>query len=173
MANEKIELDDKRIVSIRTDLRPGDVRTIIYLHGTLYAQEYGFDHTFEPYVAIPLGEFVNNRTPGDRLWMVEKEGVVKGSIAIVYHPGNMAQLRWLILEPEIRGCGIGKRLVKKAVGFCKARKYESVFLWTIDFLHPALNLYTSAGFRMTERKTHEIWGRLLTEERYELRLNGL
>ncbi len=95
-----------------------------------------------------------------------------GSVAIVSCPDNMAQLRWLILHPDLQGCGIGRRLVEGALDFCRTRQYGSVFLWTIDFLGAALKLYTSAGFRLTETKTHRIWGRELTEERYELRLTS-
>ena len=157
-------------ISIRTDIRPGDIGSIIYLHGRLYAEEFGFDHTFEPYVAIPLGEFVNDRTDRDGLWIVEKEERVMGSVAIVSCPGNVAQLRWLILHPALRGSGIGRKLIERALDFCRAQRYGSVFLWTIDFLDAALRLYTSAGFKLTETKTHRIWGRELTEERYELRL---
>ncbi len=155
-------------VSLRTTIKPGDIGSIIHLHGTLYAQEYGFDHTFEPYVAIPLGEFINNRTSRDQLWIVEKGQMVAGSVAIVGCPGDIAQLRWLILHPNLRGCGVGRRLIEETVDFCRKRRYRSVFLWTIDFLDAAKHLYTSAGFKLTESKTHRNWGRNLTEERYEL-----
>ena len=93
-----------------------------------------------------------------------------GSIAIVQFSQNQAQLRWLILHPEVRGRGIGKHLVQEAVNFCRATGYSSVFLWTIDFLQAALKLYTDAGFVLTETSTHQVWGRTLTEERYELKL---
>lgn len=157
-------------VSLRTTIKPGDIGSIIHLHGTLYAEEYGFDHTFEPYVAIPLGEFINNRTSRDQLWIVEKDGTVAGSVAIVGCPDNTAQLRWLILHPTLRGCGVGRRLIDETIHFCRKHRYRSIFLWTIDFLDAAKHLYTSAGFKLTESKTHRVWGRSLTEERYELML---
>lgn len=165
-----IETENSPYVSIRTAIRPGDIGAIIHLHGTLYAEEYGFDHTFEPYVAIPLGEFVNTRTERDQLWIVEKDEKVLGSVAIVGGSDDTAQLRWLILHPDLRGSGVGKRLIDETIRFCKAHHYRSVFLWTIDFLDAAKHLYTSAGFELTDRKTHRIWGRRLTEERYDLML---
>ena len=157
-------------VCIRNDLRPGDMGAIIHLHGILYAREYGFDCTFEPYVAAPLAEFVKNRTERERIWIVEKQERVLGSLAIVQFSALQAQLRWLILHPEVRGLGIGKKLIAEAVEFCRANGYESIFLWTIDFLQAALKLYTAAGFVLTETNTHQVWGRTLAEERYELKL---
>ena len=167
----QINSDSGRRATIRTDIRPGDIGSIIYLHGELYAKEYGFDHTFEPYVAIPLCDFVKKPAPGDRLWIVESEGTVMGSIAIVGSADHTAQLRWLIVHPDLRGCGIGKKLVEEALRFCRDCHYRAVFLWTIDFLAAARKLYILAGFRRTDTKTHHIWGRRLTEERYELNLD--
>src|SRR5690349_5103450 len=45
-------------VSIRTTPAPGDLGAIVAMHGILYAREYGFDPTFEAYVAGPLADFV-------------------------------------------------------------------------------------------------------------------
>ena len=159
-------------IRIRHDLRPGDIGAVIHLHGILYGKEYGFDHTFEVYVAEPLVEFVKSGAEGQRLWVVEREEKVMGSVAIVKCSETTAQLRWLILHPELRGCGVGKTLVEKAVNFCMNFGYSSVFLWTLSILDAATSIYRSSGFCFTERKTHEIWGNVLTEERYELKFKG-
>jgi len=37
-------------------------------------------------------------------------------------------------------------------------------------LTAAAHLYREAGFRLTERKTHALWGGARTEERYDLTL---
>lgn len=157
-------------ITIRNHLLPGDTGSIVYLHGILYAKEYGFDHTFEAYVAGPLSEFIHSRADGQRIWLVEEEGKVKGSIAIVRYTRREAQLRWLLLHPDIRGRGIGRYLVEEAVRFCREWRYEKVFLWTVKTLKAAATLYKSEGFKMSAEKTTEIWGTLVTEERYDLLL---
>jgi len=154
--------------TIRNHLLPGDMGSIVYLHGILYAKEYGFDHTFEAYVAKPLAEFIDSRADGQRIWLVEKEGKIEGSAAVVRYTQHEAQLRWLLLHPDIRGHGIGKHMVEEAVKFCREERYESIFLWTVSTLKAAAALYKSAGFKMTAENRIKTWGTLVTEERYDL-----
>jgi GNAT superfamily N-acetyltransferase len=121
-------------ISIRNDLRPGDVGYITYLHGILYAPEQGWDHTFDAYVALPLAGFAKSHSPRERIWIVEKDARIVGCTAVVNFSENEAQLRWLLLDPEIRGHGIGRRLVEEALNFCRYAGYSSVFLWTVSTL---------------------------------------
>ena len=158
------------IISIRHDLRPGDVGFITYLHGILYGPEQGWDYTFEAYVAIPLIEFAKLRSSRQRIWIVENERKIVGSVAIVEYSENEAQLRWLLLDPEVRGLGLGRRLVEEALDFCREASYTSVFLWTVKTLPIATKLYQSMGFRKTQELTHELWGSIVTEVKYELAL---
>jgi len=164
------QLSSDGLVSIRHDLRPGDVGYITYLHGSLYAPEQGWDHTFDAYVAIPLAEFAKSQSPLERIWIVEKEGMIIGSAAIVKFSEKEAQLRWLLLHPEVRGRGLGRQLVEDALDFCRDVGYSSVFLWTVNTLPIAAQLYQSVGFRQTDELTHELWGSTVTEVRYELAL---
>ena len=162
---------DPRRFKIRYHLQPGDVGYLIYLHGILYAKEYGFDHTFEAYVAAPLAEFVQSSDQErQRLWIAEIDGNIIGTIAIVGASEREAQLRWLIVHPDSRGLGMGRALVEKAVDFCRDRGYKSIILWTVSALTAAKYLYESAGFVKTEEETHELWGTIVTEERYDLYL---
>jgi len=158
-------------MNIRTDIRPGDIGYLIYLHGVLYAREYNLDHTFEGYVAAGLGEFAKSYDERrDRLWLAEESGRIVGSIAIVGQEDGTAQLRWFLVDPEARGSGLGRRLVREALEFCRELGFQSIFLWTLGGLNAAAHLYGEVGFRMTEQKRHEIWGSERTEERYDLLL---
>lgn len=156
---------------IRHELRPGDIGYLIYLHGMLYAKECGYDQTFEVYVAHGLVEFVHAFNPyRDRIWLAEVNGRIVGSIAVVRTSKVETQLRWFLVHPDYRGHGLGKSLIQEALKFCKERKYTSVFLWTTSELTTASHLYAQAGFKKTEVKSHNIWGKYISEERYDLNL---
>lgn len=157
-------------VSIRHDLRPGDIGYITYLHGVLYAREQGWDNTFEAYVAGPLSEFARSSSLSQRIWIAEKENKIVGTVAVVEHSSSEAQLRWLLVDPSVRGTGLGKRLMAEAIAFCREQGYRCIFLWTVSALEPASNLYRSFGFAKTEEETHPMWGTVVTEERYDLQL---
>ncbi|TSA17981.1 GNAT family N-acetyltransferase [bacterium] len=158
-------------IEIRHAFRTGDAGRLIELHGLLYSREYGFDHTFEAYVAKPLAEFMLTQTPRERIWLVDSDAVLMGSVAIVKHSETEAQLRWFLLHPSLRGRGLGNRLVEEAVAFCRESGYERVFLWTVSSLLAAAQVYHKAGFRLTEEYTQEIWGCRVTEQRYDLVLH--
>ena len=140
------------------------------MHGIFHALEQGWDHTFDVYVAVPLAEFAQSKSSREKIWILEEGDRIAGSVAIVKRTEEEAQLRWLLLEPEIRGRGIGKWLVEEALDFSRISGYESIFLWTVEALYIAANLYRSVGFVQRERLTHEIWGSTVTEVKYELPL---
>jgi hypothetical protein len=89
-------------VTIRTTLNPGDLGSIVHLHGVHYSREYGFDPTFEAYVAGPLAEFVKAGSPRERLWIAERNGRIVGCVAIVAATSDVAQLRWYLVDPTAR-----------------------------------------------------------------------
>ena len=155
-------------ITIRSTLRPGDIGSVIHLHGTLYAEEYGWDHTFEAYVAEPLSDFAKSQSNRGRIWIVEKGEEFVGSIAIVEASIEEAQLRFFLLHPCIRRQGVSRYLMDEAMRFCREMNYSRVFLLTEKSLLAAAKLYEGYGFVLTEEETHELWGSVVTEQRYEL-----
>ncbi|MGD9100628.1 MAG: MarR family winged helix-turn-helix transcriptional regulator, partial [Anaerolineae bacterium] len=78
--------------------RSGDIGWITYRHGVLYAQEYGFDETFEALVAEILAQFIPSHDPKrERLWIAERDGEQVGSVMIVDAGEQVAQLRLLLV----------------------------------------------------------------------------
>lgn len=158
------------VVGIRTMLRPGDIGSIVRMHGVIYAQEHGFDVTFEAYVAGPLAEFALRSSPRERIWIAERDGRVVGSSAVVEVSADVAQLRWFLVDPDARHTGLGTTLLRETVGFGRACGYASMILWTVDRLDAAARLYRAAGFERVEQLPGRHWGLDVVEEKYELRL---
>ena len=156
-------------MKIRIGLQPGDIGYIIYLHGVLYAQEYGLDKTFEGDVAIRIGEFARTYDPRkDYFAVAELDGKTVGSITINGLSDEAALLRWFLVHPDARGRGVGRELIDGALAFCRESGFKKVTLWTISELKAAAHLYRQAGFVVTREETHEIWGATRTEQEYEL-----
>ena len=171
ISRSKPQQDDMEAIAIRHEMRPGDLGRILYLHGTLYAAEYGWDHTFEADVVGPLAAFALRQDPKERIWLVETEHRVNGCIAIVgsaESDGSAAQLRWFLLHPRLRGQGLGRNLLGQALEFARRVGYRSVHLSTARDLVTAAALYREAGFQLTEEVTHPLWGQLVCEQRYDL-----
>jgi N-acetylglutamate synthase-like GNAT family acetyltransferase len=157
-------------ITVRHDVRPGDLGSLIRLHGILYARQYGYDHTFEPYVARPLADFILSEGPRQRIWIVQRGDEIVGCLAVVEASDDQAQLRWFLLSPQIRGRGVGRYLFEDALTFCREAGYKRVFLLTVDVHTEAASLYRSVGFRLTEEHPAELWGAVRTEQRYDIRL---
>jgi GNAT superfamily N-acetyltransferase len=158
-------------VTVRTEVRPGDLGAVIALHGTVYAGELGFDPEMEALVAVPLAEFFRARREGERVWIAERGGRLAGCIAITRVDGETAQLRWFVVHPDARGAGLGRALVRDAIEFCRAEGYLRIVLWTVDSLRAAIRLYLASGFRLAEQKPGPVWGVNVTQHRYELNLD--
>lgn len=157
-------------ITFRTH-KTGDIGYLTYQHCQFYSREYGFDISFDSYVAGAMIKFIEKyQKDKERLWVVEQYNRIMGSIAIVHVDDTVAQLRWFLLEPEVHGKGIGKKLINDAVQFCREKKYKKVFLWTCKDLVTARRLYEREGFVLAKTENHQIWGQNLDEELWELEL---
>jgi peptidyl-dipeptidase Dcp len=154
---------------IRTELKPGDLGYITYRHGAIYSNECNYGLEFESYVAHGLYEFYSQYDPDkDRVWLAEHEGRIVGTICLTHRPENTAQLRYFLLEPEIRGIGLGKKLMDLYMDFYREKGYTSSFLWTTHEQEAAIALYKRYGFKLTEEKPSTAFGKALIEQRYDL-----
>ena len=155
-------------VTIRNELKSGDIGYITYLHGKLHSNEFGFDHTFEAYVGEPLSQFAKRNNPRERLWVVEYENEIVCSIAICEFSEPIAQLRWFLLSPKMRGKGLGKQLIHEALRFSKEMSYSEVYLWTVKGLEAARKIYLDQGFSLVKEITSKTWGSEYTEQKYSV-----
>ena len=155
-------------------LRPhriGDVAHVVARQARLYAEEFGWDGSYEALAAEIGGQFLQEFDPAtESCWIAERDGRVIGSVFVVDAAQGVAQLRLLYVEPEVRGLGVGKLLVDQVVRFARDKRYGKIRLWTQASLVAARKLYGAAGFTLTESKPHHSFGKDLVGEYWELKL---
>lgn len=155
---------------------PGALGRVVELHATYYRRHWGFGLFFEAKVAGEIAEFLMRYDERrDAFWTATTAGHVEGSITIDGRSADNegAHLRWFIVSDALRGRGLGSRLIDTAIGFCRDKHYERVYLWTFEGLDAARRLYERAGFRLAAERRGTQWGREVNEQRFELRLGGL
>ncbi len=152
---------------------PGDMGWIIYRHGVIYAQEYGWNEEFEALVAQICADFLNNYNPKrERCWIAEMDGEIIGSVFLSQgDETETAKLRVLLVEPRARGMGVGKRLVEECIKFARRAGYRRITLRTYSALAAAGRIYEKTGFRIvSEEKRNDFGQDALTGQVWELEL---
>jgi GNAT superfamily N-acetyltransferase len=157
-------------VVVRRHLREGDLAALVGFQATRYAAEYGLGGSFEADVERELGRARDRGWPQrGGVWLAERGGELAGSLALVEREPRVAWIRWFLLDPALRGQGIGRRLFDELIAEADAAGYRRVRLETFSKLRTAAHLYRSHGFAITESSRDTRWGPELVFQHYERR----
>jgi DNA-binding MarR family transcriptional regulator/GNAT superfamily N-acetyltransferase len=155
--------------------RTGDMGWVVYREAVGYAEQFGWDGSFETLAAKITTEFLSNFDPArERCWIAEIDGHHVGHIFLVKHPAkpDTARLRLLFVEPRARGLGLGDTLVNECIRFARSVGYRKVVLWTQSILTSAHRIYQRAGFRLVKEEPHHSFGHDLVGQEWELELRA-
>ena len=164
------ETDPRPQPVLRTH-QPGDMGWIVQQHGLLYARDYDWDTSFEGLTAEIVAQFLKTfDSARERCWVAHIDGMQVGSVFLVKHSDEVAKLRLLLITPQARGLGLGKRLVDECIAFARHCGYRKITLWTQSILVAARGIYRGAGFVHVASEPHHSFGQDLIGETWELDL---
>src|SRR3954465_11963706 len=166
---------DMAAPTVRRELRPGDYGAIVEHHGRLYSREYGMDSGMEAHVAAAVAEAALRGFPRETeaIWIVERDGRHAGSLAMTDEGAGVACIRFFVVDSDLRGHGLGRRLLEELLDTARAQGFERAVLETFSDLTAAARLYRDHGFRVTNAETGPRWGRAeTTYQRYEAALTA-
>lgn len=146
----------------------GDYGWVVSRHGVVYAEEYGWDKSFEGLVARIVSEIMES--PKARGWIAEIGGENAACVFVVPRSRHVAQLRLLLVDSFARGRGLGTRLVEECIRFSRQAGCRKLILWTNSVLEDAARIYRRTGFKMTAKKKHHSFGKDLVGQTWELKL---
>jgi GNAT superfamily N-acetyltransferase len=137
-------------------------------NGRTYAEQYGWDQSYEALVARIVADF---DPAAGTAWIAEADGERVGSVFCVpdSEPGT-ARLRLLVVTPAARGLGLGSALVERCLEHARAQGYERMTLWTNDVLAAARRIYQRAGFTLVKEEPHHSFGHDLVGQDWILEL---
>jgi DNA-binding MarR family transcriptional regulator/GNAT superfamily N-acetyltransferase len=151
--------------------RAGDMGWVVQRQAAGYAQEYGWDETYESLIARLVADYVDHRDPArEAAWIAEVDGEPAGSVFCFRKDDTTAQLRMLFVEPWARGLGIGSRLVEECMRFARSVGYTDIMLWTNSVLADARRIYQRAGFTLVDEEKHHSFGHDLVGQNWARRL---
>ncbi|MEM7215727.1 MAG: GNAT family N-acetyltransferase [Pseudomonadota bacterium] len=157
-------------MKIETGYVPGVIGSIAEMHARYYSRTSGFGAEFESKVAAGLADFVSRlERPCNQIWHVSENGRVQASIAVDGEDlgKNFAHLRWFLIDDNLRGHGLGNKMMRKSLQFCDDRSFDKVILWTFEGLDAARSLYEKNGFQLVEEWQGDQWGTVVSEQRFE------
>ena len=98
----------------------------------------------------------------------DRDGNLLGTYGLFRLTNETCELRKMYFVAEIRGIGLGRRVLERAVDHARRLGYQSIVLETISVLKDAIRLYTRFGFVPT--KTEHVSARV--DQAYILDLSG-
>lgn len=86
------------------------------------------------------------RTGGVFELIEDPEGTLLGCFGLFPLNQETVELRKMYFLPQVRGMGLGKRVLERAVAYARRLGFKTITLETASVLQQAIRLYTRFGF---------------------------
>lgn len=164
-------LTDTAAPAALRSLCPGDAGWVIERHAALYAQDEGYDSSFEALVAQILSDFLLRADPDrERGFIAEAAGQRLGSIFCMSEGPDdreTARLRLFLIEPQARGTGLAQTMIEACLAFASNAGYRRMRLWTHESHRAAGQLYARNGFALVAQAPARAFGCDVVDQTWE------
>ena len=151
--------------------RPGDIGWVVSRHGALYAQEYGWDISFEALVAEIAAQFIRSTTLRASTAGSPRSAANRSARCFwSRHPTRLRNCACCWWRKRREDLASGARSPGNASISRAQAGYASITLWTQSILIAARGIYQHAGFRRVSEEKHRSFGVDLVGETWELKL---
>ena len=169
-------------MSVKTEIRltegyrPGTIGRIAQMHAVYYAREWGLGAFLEAKIAREAASFIGRYDSDTDLLLLALNGeVIAGSIIVDLNDPTSkdvedgdcgAHIRWFIVDDSIRGTGMGRKMMQRAVDHIDGFAAGKAWLTTFAGLDAARRLYEDFGFRLARERQDHTWGDPVHEQLY-------
>ena len=139
-------------------VRNGDANRILALMREVFIDEMGWDRAFLVDAAHTLVELLAADTAAKNLFLVCCDDRKIIGLVVLRDAGDGAGfIRWLVVHSSVRGIGLGRLLMTRALAFAGDAGFDRVRLVTVRDLPKAMDFYLKAGFREVAHKPDILW----------------
>ncbi len=141
------------------------IREAISTEGTVISKllyesflEYQKDYTSKAFAATAIdSKTVRQRMEEGPVWVATINDKVAGTASLVIGNDEM-YVRGMAVHPKYRGKKIGWALLENIEIFAKENDCTRLILYTTPFLHKAIKLYETFGFRRSNEGPDNLFG---------------
>lgn len=124
--------------------QPGDEVAFRSLNEAWIAKHFGMEEKDRITLSDPVGEILN---PGGRIFFALAGATCIGCCALIKVEPQEFEVAKMAVAEQLRGQGIGRRLLEYVVAQARALGTRRLYLETNSKLGNAIHLYESVGFR--------------------------
>lgn len=129
-------------------VRAGDAAAVRELIEQVYS-EYDIPFELDGYDRDLRDPGATYRARGGEFWVVERDGRIVATVAVLVHDGGgarLGELKRLYVERAARGYGLGRRLTRMAIDYARACVCTRFCAWSDTCLRHAHAMYLAMGF---------------------------
>jgi putative acetyltransferase len=130
------------------DFRDEHATGVIALIASIFA-EYRLTFDIDDYDADLTRIHATYRGAGGAFWVLEDDGRVVGTVAVVPLSPAEAEIKRVYLDAALRGRGWGRTLTEHAIGWAVAHGHSHARVWSDVRFDRAHVMYQRLGFTQT------------------------